>query len=93
MKWVSYNEVSADDLQRLAGTDLFVQMLRNKLVIKYDPSDTPAKLIELGLMETQGLFHIRDVHGRGDSFEILFELEEDRDMTEQHLTQYKLGQD
>lgn len=95
MKWTRVKEVSADDLDRLARADspLFITMLRHKLILKYDPNDLRAKLKDIGLMDTKGLFHIRDIHERGDSFEILFELDEDRDMVEQYLTQYKLGMD
>jgi len=93
LKWLTHKNLSEDDLTLLAGTELMINLQRNRLVIIYDPKDKRASMEELGLYETEGLFFVRTVQENrrnNDTLEILFELKSDLDNTMQHLTQFKL---
>lgn len=95
MKWMKHKNLSEQDLTLLAGTELAIKLVTNRLVIIYDPKEDRASMKEMGLYETEGLYHVRRLQGdkRDDTIEILFELAADRDLVEQALTQFKLGKD
>lgn len=95
MKWMKHKNLSESDLVLLAGTELITRLLTNRLVIIYDPKEPQASMKDMGLYDSEGLYHVRRLQGdkRDDTLEILFELATDRDMVEQSLTQFKLGRD
>jgi hypothetical protein len=95
MKWMQHKNLSENDLLLLAGTETVVKLVTNRLVIVYEPKETPASMKDLGLYETVGLYCVRRLQSdkRDDTIEILFELAEDREMVAQMLTQFKLGKD
>jgi hypothetical protein len=93
VKWLRHNNLSDSDFEALRGTQTMERLLKHRLVIIYDPSDTHARKKEMGLFETTGLVYWRNLSGREDTVEIMFEDSEDLENLEEHLTQYKLGQE
>ena len=92
MKWVRHKTLSGADMDSLVGTALMEKLLMNRLAIKFDKTSEAASSKDMGLMDTKGIFHKRDLQGN-KYIEILFEHIEDLEMVEQKLTQYKLGLD
>jgi hypothetical protein len=69
------------------------RLQKHRLVIILDPNDKMPNKKEMGLFETVGLVYWRNLSSREDTVEIMFEDLEDLENLEQHLTQYKLGQE
>lgn len=93
MKWLRHNNLSDSDFEALRGTVTMERLLRNRLVIVLDPKDEMPSKKDLGLFETTGLVYWRQLSSRDDTAEVLFEDPNDLENLEQHLTQYKLGQE
>tara|TARA_R110000851_G_scaffold12905_3_gene44443 strand:+ start:3541 stop:3831 length:291 start_codon:yes stop_codon:yes gene_type:complete len=96
MQWFTNAELSGADLELLRGSDVMINMLHNKLVIVVDkPPAGPAMFPteQIGLLECEGFWHIREVAKSTTAFEILFELKTDCEKVQEHLTLYKLSQD
>ena len=93
MKWIQHKSLSEADMEFLVGSTLMEKIQRNRLIIKYEHSDTKASYEDLGLYSCEGLYYFRQLGGREDTPEILFELESDLHQVEQNLTQFKLGND
>mgnify|MGYP000129432805 CR=1 FL=1 len=91
MRWTKHKELSTNDLDYLIGSFVLTEMMRNKLVVKFHEDERVALPSEMGLLECNGLYHIRRVADNPKIQEILFELIDDRDAVEQHLIQYKMG--
>jgi hypothetical protein len=93
MKWLRHNNLSDSDFEALRGTPTMERLQKHRLVIILDPNDKMPNKKDMGLFETTGLVYWRNLSGRDDTIEIMFEDPEDLDNIEQHLTQYKLGQE
>lgn len=94
MKWLRHKNLSEDDLELLRGTPLMERLQANRLVVVFQPEDKKPAKKDMGLRETQGLFHIRNIgngKNRENVIEILFENPEDVGIVEEHLTQVKLA--
>lgn len=92
MKWVRHKTLSDADMDSLVGTALMEKLLMNRLAVKFETTSEVATSKDMGLMETVGIFHKRELQGT-KYIEILFEHIEDLEMVEQKLTQYKMGLD
>lgn len=92
VKWARHKALSVDDMFTLNGTTLMVQLQSTRLIIIYEPNDKHATFDDMNLYGCSGVFHHRRLEDRADTLEILFELEADRDMVEQTLTQWKMGE-
>ncbi len=90
VKWVRHKVINDDDFKLLRGSPSMEKLQKNRLVFTLDPNDTHPSTKELGLYETKGLVYIRNLSGRKDTVEVMFEKEEDLEMLEQYLTQYKM---
>lgn len=93
MKWLRHNNLSDEDFEALRGTKTMERLQNNRLVIIFDPNDKHPSKKDLGLFETRSLVYWRNLSNRSDTVEVLFENSEDLEDLEQHLTQYKLGQE
>lgn len=93
MKWMRHKALSEADMDWLVGSPLMEILQRTRLVLVYDPNDRHASMEEMGLTKCEGVFFIRALQDRNDTYEILFESEADREMIEQTLTQFKLSGD
>lgn len=95
MKWRRHKILSETDMDLLAGSELMGILQRNRIFIKYDPQDKKPSYEELGLFDVTGLVYpvFKQNDQRQDTLEILFENVADMDIVEQHLTQFKMGQD
>lgn len=93
MRWAEHKELSESDMEYLVGSAVVIEMMRHKLIVKFHDREKPAKPSEMGLRDCKGLYHIRQIDENDKLLEILFELPEDRDAVEQHLTQYKMALD
>jgi len=93
MRWMTHKNLSDADLELLAGTDCLINLMRNRLLIKFHGDERPATTSELGLRETNGLYYIRVIQNDEMYREIWFELESDLAMCEEQMTQYKLSLD
>jgi hypothetical protein len=91
MRWTKHKELSAADLDYLVGSTVIIEMMRNKLVVKFHDEEKVAAPSEMGLRNCNGLYHMRRVGDDLRIHEILFELPADLEAVEQHLTQYKMG--
>lgn len=82
-------------MDRLIGSDLMAILQSNRLIIKYEKDEAQATFEEIGLFDVKGMvFPAYKQEGRRrDTLEILFESVEDMKTVEQHLTQFKMGQD
>ena len=90
MRWIKHNELSDDDMNLLTGSDIIAQLMRCRLVIKFHDDEVAATPKEMGLRECEGMYHIRKLDHGNLVYEILFENEQDRQMVERHLANYKL---
>jgi len=96
LKWFKHKNLSEEDLELLRGTSTIEKLMATRLVVHREDSEQMPTMKELGLFNTTGLYFVRGLQPDSsfdNTMEILFELESDRDMAEQHLTQFKLGQD
>jgi hypothetical protein len=95
MKWFNHNSLCENDLALLAGTPTMERLQQNRLIILYEPNATKPSTKELGLDVCKELFCARVPQDRrgDDTVEILFTSLEDMALVENHLTQFKLGQE
>lgn len=93
MKWLKHNELTINDMESLVGTDLIADLLRHRLVLVYGINEKPFTAVEMGLFDLTGMFHMRELHGRPDTIELLFEHRIAISITEETLTQLKLSRD
>lgn len=94
MKWFTHKAVSDNDFELLRGTDIMINMQKTRLLIVLNPNDKPllGQEKQIGLYDCQGLVYYRKLQGRDDTIEILFELEQDRDLVQEHLIKYKMSE-
>ena len=82
--------LSENDLKLLAGTELILSMMRNRLLILVD-KDTTVNWEDL-TSNVEGFYHIRSVDQKR-LFQIWFELATDYDKFQRNLFVAKMGAD
>lgn len=93
MKWFSHTNLSDNDFTALAGTEVMVSFMRNRIVVVWDKDKIVPTPKEMGLHDLSGLYYLRFLQKETHVFELLFELKEDCEIVEQYLTQCKLRTD
>ena len=93
MKWQQHLALSDADMESLVGTPLMEKLQRTRLIIIYAPDEKIALKEQMGLFECAGVYYVRNLQGRDDIVEVLFEAQEDLEMVQESLVQYKLSLD
>ena len=93
MKWLVHNELTTNDMESLVGTNLIADLLRHRLVLVYGPNEKTFTAVEMGLFDIDGMFHMRELQGRPDTIELLFEHKLAINVIQATLTQLKLSRD
>ena len=80
--------LSESDMALLAGTDIIIQMIRNRIIIVNEPKE---KINWLDLTENlTGLYHIRSIDGQ-QLYQMWFEKATDIDMMRKNFMMLKLS--
>ena len=89
MKWIKHRIPSDQDMNWIKGTDLMLQLMKNRLVIRYDAGDKIIGYQELGLWDTAG--HVYMAEKNKDNIELYFENSSDMVAVEAQLSIAKLA--
>ena len=80
-------------MEFLTGTPIMVQLLQNRLVIKYEPSDPKFNPGDYNFDECKGLVYVTELDGRADTIELMFADKNDKIAFEEQFAAIKLSQD